>query len=76
MNAVVPLSASLSQSLSKSLTQSSHPAARTVAVVGATGAVGIEIIRIDRIIEPSGKLTVYAFGTLPEVLESRGKIRG
>lgn len=39
-------------------------------------AAGIEIVRIDRIVEPSGKLTVYAFGALPEVLESRGKIRG
>lgn len=39
-------------------------------------AAGIEIVRIDRILEPSGKLTVYAFGALPEVLKNRGKIRG
>jgi SAM-dependent methyltransferase len=38
-------------------------------------ASGIEIVRIDRIKEPSGKLTVYAFGALPEVLESKGKLR-
>lgn len=36
-------------------------------------AAGIEIVRIDRIREPSGKLTVYAFGALPEVIENRGK---
>lgn len=35
-------------------------------------AAGIEIIRIDRITEPSGKLTVYAFGTLSEVLKNKG----
>ena len=39
-------------------------------------AAGIEIVRIDRITEPSGKLTVYAFGALPEVLENRGGIHG
>lgn len=39
-------------------------------------AAGIEIVRIDRITEPSGKLTVYAFGALPEVLENRGRIHG
>lgn len=38
-------------------------------------AAGIEIVRIDRIREPSGKLTVYAFGALPEVIESKGKLR-
>lgn len=37
---------------------------------------GIEIIRIDRIVEPSGKLTVYAFGTLPEVLQKKGMQHG
>lgn len=38
-------------------------------------AAGIEIVRIDRIREPSGKLTVYAFGALPEVIENKGKLR-
>lgn len=33
---------------------------------------GIEIIKIERLLEPSGKLTVFAFGTLPKVLENRG----
>lgn len=37
-------------------------------------AAGIEIVRIDRIREPSGKLTVYAFGTVPGVLEAKGKL--
>lgn len=37
---------------------------------------GIEILRIDRIVEPSGKLTVYAFGTLPEVLKNKGSWHG
>ena len=36
--------------------------------------VGIEIVRIDRIVEPSGKLTVYAFCALREVIDKRGKI--
>lgn len=36
---------------------------------------GIEIVRIDRIREPSGKLTVYAFGALPGVIENKGKLR-
>lgn len=39
-------------------------------------AVGIEIVRIDRIAEPSGKLTVYAFGTLRRVIERKRKRGG
>lgn len=39
-------------------------------------AAGLEIVRIDRIAEPSGKLTVYAFGALREVIESKRKSRG
>lgn len=38
-------------------------------------AAGIEIVRIDRIREPSGKLTVYAFGALPEAIANKGKLR-
>jgi 2-polyprenyl-3-methyl-5-hydroxy-6-metoxy-1,4-benzoquinol methylase len=35
-------------------------------------AAGMTILHTDRIVEPSGKLTVYAFGTLPELAE-KGK---
>lgn len=34
---------------------------------------GMEVVHLERIHEPSGKLTTYCFATLPEVLRRRGE---
>ncbi len=35
---------------------------------------GLDVIRLERVFEPSGKITVFGYATLPNVLHKKGKL--